>query len=113
MIMKLEEELKRLQRQKEALEKEIENIEDQIYFSYQKEKTDVAKKRLNIWYKKGELFTKILSITGNTYIGISISLALGFISEEVIYSCDYYPNEYKEPSKEELKEIENYFNRIK
>ena len=109
MQIDLENKLKELQKKKTELEKEIEDLADKICFNYQSEKTDIAKERLNKWYKKDSWYIKIYSITGNTYKYISLSISLGFISDDFIVSEDYYPNEYVKCSNEEVKEIEQFF----
>lgn len=109
----LENKLKELQKNKTELEKDIEELSDMIKFNYQSEKTDIAKERLNKWYKKGSSnYYKIHSITGNTYKYIFLSIVLGCISDGVIISEDYYPNDFAKCSSEELKQIESFFNEI-
>jgi hypothetical protein len=111
--MDLEKRLKKLNSLKDKIDIEIEDVQDKIHFSFQKEKTDVAQKRLNKWYRTKTSFVKIFSITGNTYKSISITHDFTYFFNGVIFSRDYYPKDYKKCSKEEIKQIQEYFDRIK
>ena len=104
--MKLEEQLKKLKRQKEAIEKEIENIQDEIYFQDQQEKTKIANERIGKWFKKGDgLFYKIVAITGNTYDVMYVNTITEYLCADHIFSNSYYPDDFLICSEKDIEDI--------
>ena len=105
--------LDKLEKLKVKIEKEIEHLKDQIYFREQEEKTEIAKQRLNKWFIRFDSYVKIKSITGNTYKTIILTDSFEYCGIQSMSSEDYFPEDYKECTKEEVKQIEIFFDLMK
>jgi hypothetical protein len=103
-----ENKLEDLIKQKDLIGKQIEELQDKIFFDRQKTKTDYAESILNQWkrHNEGYLF-KIEKIIGNSYYCVIWSPELNLLGERTVYSTDFYPEDLETIPKEELKTLVN------